>query len=241
MEKYKYIVSLGHFCSPAMEFEKIERRPFSLPFDWLITAKLSTVIELINNGFKDFLNEEYLFQLKEYPQYYRNKKYAIDFYHDFSPFISLESQIDEISKKYIRRIERFYNIIKQPTLFLRYITEKDVEYISKDYEYILNSLKAFNPQNDVIFVANNDICLDFSHKVSVFQVEKDLNDCVSRCFLDANKELLQYILSNTEAATTKKPKQKNKRLKLVKKIYKNFRLKLKLVYCHSKQCSTTEE
>lgn len=239
MKKYKYIVSLGHFCSPAMELEKIGRRPFSLPFDWLITSKLSAIIELINNGFEDFLNEEYLFQLKEYPQYYRNIKYNIDFYHDFSPFVSFDCQINKISEKYNRRIERFYNTIKQPTLFLRYITEKDIEYISENYEYILNALKAFNPQNDIIFVANNDVSLGLQSEIPIYYVEKDANDIVSRRFLDTNRELLQYILSNTEATTTEKPKQKNKCLTLVEKVYKKVRLKLKLVYHHSKQCRTS--
>lgn len=232
MEKYKYIVSLGHFCSPAMEFQKIQRRQFSLPFDWLITSKLSSVIELINNEFEDFLNEEYLFQLKEYPQYYRNKKYNIDFYHDFSPFKSFDSQIDEISKKYNRRIERFFNIIKQPTLFLRYITEQDAEYISKNYEFILKSVKRFNPQNDIIFVANNGIYLSIPSETTIYYVEKDLNDDVSRNFLSANNELLQYILSNVEIATTKKPKQKNKCLNVINRLYRKIRLKLKLVYRH---------
>ena len=56
MGRYNYIVSLGYFCSPAMEFERIDKRQFSLPFDWLITPKISDVIDLINNGFEDFLN-----------------------------------------------------------------------------------------------------------------------------------------------------------------------------------------
>ena len=155
--------------------------------------------------------------------------------------MNFDSQINKISKKYNRRIERFYNIIKQPTLFLRYVTEKDIEYISKNYEYVLKSLKKFNPQNDIIFVANNEVSLGLQSEISVYYVEKDLNDNVSRNFLSANKELLQYILSNVEVATTKKPKQKNKCLKLVEKTYRKIRLKLKLVYRHSKQCGTTEE
>jgi hypothetical protein len=142
MEKYKNIVSLGYFCSPAMEFERINRRQFSLPFDWLITSRLSVVLELIDNGFEDFLNEEYMFQLKDYPSYYRNTRYNIDFYHDFSPLKSFGSQIDAVCKKYNRRIERFYSIIKEPTLFVRYICKDEIGYVSENYDLILKNSKS---------------------------------------------------------------------------------------------------
>ncbi len=240
MSQYKYIVSLGHFCSPAMEFEKINRRAFSLPFDWLITPELSVVIDLINNRFEDFLNEDYMFQFKEYPEYYRNKKYNVDFYHDFSPFKRFDSQIQEVAKKYNRRIERFYTIIKQPTLFVRYITKKDVEYINKNYDSILRLIKSFNPQNDILFVANNDIHLNIQTANAVYYVERDLNDAVARNFLSVNDELSQYILNNVEVVATKKD-TKNKYLVLIKKAYKRIRLKLKFVYRHNKQFAVSAE
>ena len=125
MKRFKNIISLGHFCSPAMEFERLGCRKYSFPFDWLITPDFNIVIDLIENNFADFLNEEYLNQIKQYPSYYRNIKYNIDFYHDFSPLKSFDSQISEVSEKYQRRIERFYKQIDTPTLFCRYITQAD--------------------------------------------------------------------------------------------------------------------
>ena len=236
MKKYKYIVSLGSFCSPAMEFERFNRRQFSLPFDWLITPQLSTVVKLINNGFEDFLNEEYMFQFKEYPQYYKNKKSGIDFYHDFSPFKTFDSQIDNVTKKYNRRIERFYEVIKQPTLFLRYISEGEKECISENYESTLKTLQKFNPENNIIFVANIDIRESLNPELPIYYVEKDLGDGVSRKFLSANDELLQYILENVEEATTKKAKKKNKYTRIMKKVLIRICAKLNLVYRHSKLC-----
>ena len=160
MKKYRNIVSLGHFCSPAMEFERIKRRQSSLPFDWLITPNLSDIITLINNDFEDFLTEKYLFQLIEYPQYYRNIRYNIDCYHYFYPFESFKSQINDIRIKYNRRINRFFDTIKQPTLFVRYITENDIKYISEHYEFILKTIKRYNTLNSIIFVSNDSIRLD---------------------------------------------------------------------------------
>lgn len=235
MKKFKYIVSLGHFCSPAMEFEKIDRRQFSLPFDWLVTHRFSVVMDLINNNFDGFLNAEDMYQFKAYPQYYKNKKLDVDFYHDFSPFKSFQSQIDGVSEKYKRRIERFYHIVKEPTLFLRYITRNDVEYICKNYDSILESLKKCNPQNDILFVCNSEDRLPLEN-AAVYYVEKPANDNVSREFLSANEELKQYILEHVEPATAKKVSKKEKYIKMVKKVYKKIRLKLKLVYRHNQQC-----
>lgn len=236
MGRYNYIVSLGYFCSPAMEFERIDKRQFSLPFDWLITPKISDVIDLINNGFEDFLNEEYMYQIKDFPQFYRNVKYGIDYYHDFSPFKNFDSQISGVLKKYGRRIERFYSIIKKPTLFLRYINERDAKYISENYDYILQSLRKHNPQNDIIFVANNDISLNVEAGIKVYYVEKDKNDSVARTFLKSNDDLLDYIMSSVDASATQKVKYKNKHIVMLKKCLVKAMVKLKLVYRHSKQC-----
>jgi len=236
MGRYNYIVSLGYFCSPAMEFERIDKRQFSLPFDWLITPKISDVIDLINNGFEDFLNEEYMYQIIDFPQFYRNVKYDIDYYHDFSPFKNFDSQISGVLKKYGRRIERFYSIIKKPTLFLRYINERDTKYISENYDYILQSLRKHNPQNDIIFVANNDISLNVEAGIKVYYVEKDKNDSVARTFLKSNDDLLDYIMSNVDASATQKVKYKNKHIVMLKKCLVKAMVKLKLVYRHSKQC-----
>lgn len=37
MKKYESVISLGYFCSVAIELEKMGIRNFSTPFDWLIT------------------------------------------------------------------------------------------------------------------------------------------------------------------------------------------------------------
>ena len=58
--KFSNIVSLGSFCSVAMELEKKGLRGASYPFDWLISDSFECVISEIENGFGDFLNLEFL-------------------------------------------------------------------------------------------------------------------------------------------------------------------------------------
>ena len=198
MPKYQNIISLGYFCSPAIELNHLNLRKSSQPFDWVVSGNFSKVLELIDNNFKDFLNPKFLFQYKEHPQYYRNTKYDIDFYHDFDELRSFNKQIDKIKHKYDRRISRFYKTIKEPTLFLRYIcSNKEAIYINHNYEKITKLLKSYNSDNDIIFVANKeDSYLKTSSDIKVWYVEKDINDGVARHFLRENSELKAYILNN---------------------------------------------
>lgn len=59
---FKHYISLGYFCSVALELEKCGLRSQSSPFDWNITWSFKGVIEAINNRFEDALNEQMLFQ-----------------------------------------------------------------------------------------------------------------------------------------------------------------------------------
>lgn len=212
MPKYKNAVSLGFFCSPAIELNYLNLRKSSYPFDWVISSKFNLVLELIDNGFKDFLNPEFLFQLKKYPQYYRNIKYDIDFYHDFDELKSFNKQIDKIKQKYDRRIARFYDTIREPTLFLRYICSTDEAiYIKNNYEKISILLRSYNANNAIIFVANRENSyLKTSSDIKVWYVEKDNNDDVARRFLQKNPEIQAYILENV-SATGKAPHKLHKK------------------------------
>lgn len=194
--KFYNIVSLGHFCSPAIEFERIERRGQSLPFDWLITPQLEIVMMLISNYFEDFLNPDYFYQLRMYPQYYRNVKWNIDFYHDFSPLKPFSNQYQTFVEKYSRRIARFYKTISSPTLFVRYVTAEDIPFILEHQETIVQQLKSFHPDNKIIYISNSDQKWN-SDGLPVYFVERDADDTVSRHFLKKNPALLSEILACT--------------------------------------------
>ncbi len=130
IKKFEHIISLGHFCGVAQELERLGLRDASYPFDWLITQR-SAAEELIENRFEDFLTYDLLYQDSQHPGIYRNKRYGfgVSFYHDFSAFIPLKEQLDAVTQKYNRRIHRFYDAIREPTLFIRYINnEEDAAY-----------------------------------------------------------------------------------------------------------------
>lgn len=199
-------ISLGYFCSVALELERIGLRSASYPFDWTI-SDFEGVIDAIENNFIHFLDYEYLYQNKEIHSHYRNKKYRISFFHDFDQYRSLYSQLPEVRKKYDRRINRFYSSITKPTLFIRYIDAtkdengKSVElsYIENNYKKIIKLLKSYNSNNDIVFIANSKVESD---AIKIYHVDPDENDTVSRKPLEQNAELLSFLnqLQNEDKA-----------------------------------------
>ena len=179
----KYI-SLGYFCSVAMDLEKMGLRSESSPFDWLI-SDFEGVIRAMENGFADFLNYDDLSQNKAYRTIYKNTRYTIDFYHDFDSLIPLADQLPQVESKYRRRIDRFYESIKEPTLFIRYISDEELVdgksrellWIEDNFDRIMGLIRSFNPENDILFMANTGVT---SEKFHIYTVEKDKGDAVAR-------------------------------------------------------------
>ena len=168
----------------ASELEKIGLRTVSSPFDWVV-SDFEGVIEAIRHHFVDFLNYEYLYQSKCEHGHYKNTKYNIEFFHDFDEYASLEEQLPAIQKKYERRINRFYKMITEPTVFIRYISDEatidgvsqELIYIEKNYDWIEELLKTFNASNEILFIANEGV---LSTKFIIYNVKKDENDTVAR-------------------------------------------------------------
>lgn len=195
MDGFSHYISLGWFCSTALELERIGLRDCSSPFDWLLTD-WGGIIYNIDSHFKDWLRYENLYQNTENRKIYKDIKQGITFMHDFNGRIPLRDQIDRVQKKYNRRIGRFYQNIQEPTLFLRYInTDKgetdEIFQIQEQYETIKKLLRKYNRNNDIIFIVNRDM----QDKVTfpAFFVDKDENDNVARKFLDKNALLLDVL------------------------------------------------
>jgi len=202
MKNYKHYISLGYFCSVALELERLGLRDTSSPFDWLISDFLG-VKEAIEHNFEHFFDYEYFEQNKKVLEWYRNSYYSFQFYHDFDSHRSLKAQFSEFYEKYSRRIKRFYQIIVEPTLFLRYISDEKCDangkpleliQIESNYEQFLQILKGFNKDNTVIFIANEGVN---SSLIKIYHVKKDTDDSVARVFVDKNDELKQ-LLENAE-------------------------------------------
>lgn len=199
MKKYENFISLGYFCSVALELQRLGLRSCSSPFDWCI-SEWSGVERAITDNFTDWLNYDKLYQNRVNHAHYRNLEYEISFFHDFNKYDSLESQLDEVKRKYERRIERFYENIQKPTLFIRYIStnhagRKELNYLEQNYKRIIQKFKNYNSANEIIFIVNSEYS---SEIIPVYQVAKDTGDGVARSPIEKNKKLKEFMSSCIE-------------------------------------------
>ena len=191
-------ISLGYFCSVAMELERFGLRTMSSPFDWLI-VDFKGAIDAIENQFEGFLTLEYLAQSRENRSWYKNLKYQVEFRHEFDQYHSLKSQLAPVQEKYERRIRRFYETIQQPTIFVRYISdEKKIDgkaeeliWIEENFDRIDTDQRS-NQDNRIVFIANTGVQSD---KIKIYQVEPDPDDAVARAPSDKNSALKDFFES----------------------------------------------
>ena len=177
LQKFQNFISLGYFCDVAKELEKLGLRSFSGPFDWNISS-LNGVISAIENNFEGYLDYDCLQQNKYYRKRYKNVRYDIAFFHDFSAYRSLASQIESVKDKYNRRIDKFYRVTEKPTLFIRYIIDNDeLLYISENIDRIESLIKSRNPDSDILFITS---LKSTPNTIRSYFVAPDQNDVVSR-------------------------------------------------------------
>lgn len=76
--KFKHIISLGSFCSPALEIERHGFRDASYPFDWVLSKSFKEVMNLLQTEFHDYLSNN-MYQCLDAPYTYVNmeKKYGL--------------------------------------------------------------------------------------------------------------------------------------------------------------------
>lgn len=220
--RFNRVISLGWFCGPAMNIKEIGYRDASYPFDWLLTHDFSGIIELLSRrGVYRFTNEELLQYSGEPGKWYSNR-YVISLFHDFNPYEKAKNQIPEVNRKYERRFARFYNVITEPTLFIRYIKDaEEARYISAKYDQIIDTIKCYNSTNSIVFVGNVDI-REYCHFSNVLFVKPDDNDYVARHFLKTVPELEEFIRNNVEHPTPPHIKKETSMLKL-RQFFQHFR------------------
>ena len=191
MKTYKHFISLGSFCSVASELKHLGFRDCSSPFDQVISNCIA-VEKLIDSHFKNFLDYNTLEQNSEIHKYYKNK-YNIHFFHDFDKYTPLRKQLKSVQNKYNKRIKNFYKNITEPTFFIRYISDKnELQYLEKNYFNILEKFQKYNEENEIIFIANNNLISKF---LNIYYVEKDDNDTVARRPSLKNKDLYNFFLN----------------------------------------------
>jgi len=130
------MASIGTDCSVTYYLRRKRIRRIAFPFDWTVTP-IPASLELIQNNFNDFLNEENLIFLppvkrllfeedgrtlkvaNDYITPVVCEKYGILFPHDFS--IRGRADLPDVQTKYRRRIVRFMEVITNaPPLALIY-------------------------------------------------------------------------------------------------------------------------
>lgn len=242
---YNNYISLGYFCSIALDLEELGLRNGSYPFDWCITD-FKGINSLIKNDFNNLFKEDNLYQSQNKPSHYQNVEYKFFFFHDFKDDVSLSNQIQNVKSKYNRRIKRFYNDIQEPTLFIRYISSEKVnengksielEYIENNIDTIRQLYKSFNIDNEVIFIGDNSIQSDV---IEIYHVPIDENDNVCRKPLFSNNDLVEYFtnvtfpkrLENLKRYQTKSKDRKNIFLKVKNKIFRIYHNRFVTKYKH---------
>lgn len=162
-------ISLGPTCSIAYQLQKIGKKKESLPFDWIRCYPIRSVLELIENNFTGLFDEiEFVKDDTKFPfiedmtegetfdtivmkdtKIYKNDKLGISFFHDFKDGIDVK----DVVAKYNRRIERFYNVVKTPSIFIR----DELNFKVCDimiYNQLYDKLKEFNNENRLILIIN---------------------------------------------------------------------------------------
>ncbi len=207
---FTHFISLGYFCSVAMELERYGFRNASYPFDWLITPYFDQVIRAIDTHFDGMLDYNALEQDTTKRQIYHDRGYRFSFVHDFDKYTPLSEQLPDVQDKFRRRIDRFYRDITEPTLFLRYINDElessddcsedkqyreprettckpaEILWIESNLDYILSTIRQYNPDNDILWIANDGVT---SNLIRIYNVEKDSGDDVARRPFERNPEL----------------------------------------------------
>jgi len=124
--KYDKIISLGSNCFIKFYLRHIKYEQETHFFDY-IGSPMWSVYELVKNGFSDVFNiDEYKneYTIIGQPEIVTNSRYNLKFKHDLSTdkFKFLD-QFDEFREKYIRRIERFQDLLtksSESVLFMRF-------------------------------------------------------------------------------------------------------------------------
>lgn len=119
-KKYDIVYSIGHDCACSMYLKKHRLRVVSGPLDWLTSVPAHMRFDMILNGFANFMNQDDFVLIEKDPNivnddncdYYKNNCTGLYFYHDFATGVPLEKSFGAVAEKYKRRIERFYDNIR---------------------------------------------------------------------------------------------------------------------------------
>lgn len=148
-------ISLGSDCSIAYNLQSLGYRNYSFPFDWIISKN---ILDVLSNDFQDFLNinflnvtgktsfshiEENFFDMEEnlcsMLRVKHTKYIGLEFLHDFK---NIGEDIENVVEKYNRRIERFFNVMRDENIekhlyrICKYDEREQLEKIFKEKKFV---------------------------------------------------------------------------------------------------------
>lgn len=239
---FEHYISLGHCCYVAIELEKLGLRDSSMPFDWL-RIRWKGIERSFNTRFDGYLDYDSLYQKTNELHVYKNIEYGVGFVHDFVSYKSLKSQIAKVQEKYKRRIDRFFEHITSPTLFIRYCWDYDeLVYVAEHYDDIEKMIKRYNNANEIVFIShNNPIDIDVNKIKFLFFITKGDGEELNATPISECRELMDYLSTvdykNRERNLKfNKDKLAKKKVSFIGRIKKKYEKQLKKrKYIHDKQ------
>nr|WBF70781.1 putative papain-like cysteine peptidase [Megavirus caiporensis] len=173
-------ISLGSTCGVAYQLQMHQVRDQAMPFDWVKCLKLSSVIEIIENGFDSFGSYENIYFHTESQKHpilktdsfqnnidevsksfvYKNNL-EVMFYHDFDK--KIENEFDDtyqiFKNKYIRRFNRFYESLASGKNIILIRDEQKPHLITtkiiSDFVNVIQKNVKNNTIIDIIIIINN--------------------------------------------------------------------------------------
>ena len=195
---FKHVFPVGDGCNMAAALSRTGLREYSGPFDWIICS-INDILKLIDNNFEDFLILEYLVPdpIPFNAGQCRNSKYEwLMFVHDFAPEEDApprEEQLPAIQAKYQRRIDYFYNAIKEPTLFFHFEFNGNVEFWKENYARISAFFKKFNPENELVIICYGEPNSKLEGDIPMYFCKSEKDDHVLGYFIESNDELSAFM------------------------------------------------
>ena len=198
---YKFI-SLGSVCEVAHCLKECSLRKEGYPFDYITTIDSDKFIQLLEDKFKNLLDDTYLIPCNNDPYPIYNNYYNIEFLHE-GVFNKTEKSVYDLNyknlqDKYKRRIERFLNLndYTGKVYFIRHSYKysiSDPHRIYKNNDNIIitddYAIKLYDVLKNIFTKLNFGLIIMNDHDENILIEEKKIHENLIMCKTNINLEL----------------------------------------------------
>lgn len=197
---YKNIITIGFNCAGACGCRRYGLRSRDYPWDWGVST-LKGVIMAIDEGFKDFLEKEWIKEIED--GMYYHTKYEYIFAHDFEDGLwnetDFEGQFQYVVRKYQKKIGHFLEDYQESALFIRQIKNmEEAEYIIENFAHIEQTLRIGDKTgNQILWIAEKEVKEYLESKnILCYEAEIHWSDGSTGYLLNRNMELKSFLLNH---------------------------------------------